>query len=96
MGLLNLVWLLGIVFLPFPTAIVGHDASTSSTPLYLGTMLVLAVVTAAMTQLSSRRARRKATAGKWANEPWFGGSRRAFRAVHPDQFRERTWACTGC
>ena len=57
LGLLNLVWLLGIVFLPFPTAIVGHDASTSSTPLYLGTMLVLAVVTAAMTQLSSRRAR---------------------------------------
>ena len=31
LGLLNLVWLLGIVFLPFPTAIVGHDASTSST-----------------------------------------------------------------
>jgi uncharacterized membrane protein len=43
--LLNLGWLLLIAFLPFPTAVVGRDLTTTSAPLYIGTMTVLSALT---------------------------------------------------
>jgi uncharacterized membrane protein len=52
-GRLNLVWLLGIVFVPFPTGVVGGEASTSTTLLHLGTIAALAIVTTAITQLAA-------------------------------------------
>jgi uncharacterized membrane protein len=42
---LNMWWLLVIAFLPFPTALAGRDLTTSSAPLYIGTMAVLSVLT---------------------------------------------------
>jgi uncharacterized membrane protein len=42
---LNMWWLLVIAFLPFPTAVVGGDLTTSSAPLYIGTMTVLSLLT---------------------------------------------------
>ncbi|MGV1007021.1 MAG: TMEM175 family protein [Dermatophilaceae bacterium] len=52
--LLNMVWLLLVAFLPFPTALVGREASTTSVPLYIGTMFVLSVVTSAMIETAAR------------------------------------------
>lgn len=49
LGLINMCWLLVIAFLPFPTAMIGRDLNTVSGPLYIGTMLVLSVLTLAMT-----------------------------------------------
>lgn len=42
---LNMGWLLVIAFLPFPTAVVGRELTTSSAPLYIGTMVVLSALT---------------------------------------------------
>lgn len=42
---LNLAWLLVIAFLPFPTAVVGHDLNTTSAPIYIGTMMTLSALT---------------------------------------------------
>lgn len=42
---LNMCWLLVIVFLPFPTAVVGRELTTSSASLYIGTMVVLSALT---------------------------------------------------
>lgn len=42
---LNMCWLLVIAFLPFPTAVVGRELTTSSAPLYIGTMVVLSALT---------------------------------------------------
>lgn len=52
--LLNALWLLAIAFLPFPTALIGRGPTTSTTPIYMGTMLVLAGTSAAMTLAVSR------------------------------------------
>ena len=41
-------WLLVIAFLPFPTALAGRDLTTSSAPLYVGTMAVLSLLTSAI------------------------------------------------
>jgi uncharacterized membrane protein len=49
---LNLLWLLTIVFLPFPTEIVGHyDSSRFTAGLYTGTILVLSICQSALTFL---------------------------------------------
>jgi uncharacterized membrane protein len=49
---LNLLWLLCIVVLPFPTEIVGHFKSDSfSAAFYSGTLLVLALTQTALTLL---------------------------------------------
>jgi uncharacterized membrane protein len=45
---LNMCWLLVIAFLPFPTALVGRDLTTTTAPLYLGSMLVLSALTSAI------------------------------------------------
>ena len=54
LGLINMFWLLVIAFLPFPTAMIGRDLTTVSAPLYIGTMLVLSVLTFAMTVIVHR------------------------------------------
>jgi uncharacterized membrane protein len=49
---LNLLWLLTIVFLPFPTEIVGrYDSSQFTAGLYTGTILVLSLCQSALTYL---------------------------------------------
>ena len=45
---LNMCWLLVIAFLPFPTAVVGRQLTTTSAPFYLGSMCVLSALTSAM------------------------------------------------
>jgi uncharacterized membrane protein len=47
-GVLTMLWLLVIAFLPFPTAIVGRDINTVTGPIYIGTMLVLSILTSAI------------------------------------------------
>jgi uncharacterized membrane protein len=54
LGLINMFWLLVIAFLPFPTAMIGHNVTTTSGPLYIGTMLVLSALTFAMTVIVHR------------------------------------------
>jgi uncharacterized membrane protein len=55
--LLNAAWLLGIAFLPFPTALIGRGPTTSSTPVYIGTILVLSLLTTAMSIVGAGSAR---------------------------------------
>jgi len=45
---LNMFWLLGVAFLPFPTALVGRHATTSTVPFYLGTLTVVSLLTNGM------------------------------------------------
>jgi uncharacterized membrane protein len=54
LGLINLFWLLVIAFLPFPTALIGRDLNTVTAPVYIGTMLVLSLLTFAMTVVIRR------------------------------------------
>lgn len=56
LGLLNMFWLLTIAFLPFPTAVVGRDLSTTSAPVYIGTMLVLSALTSGQSVVAYRAA----------------------------------------
>src|SRR5919202_1825668 len=51
---LNMLWLLGIAFLPFPTALVGRQTTNASAFFYLVTMLVLSTLTCAITELALR------------------------------------------
>ena len=71
---LNMLWLLVVAFLPFPTAVVGRAATTATVPVYIGTMFVLSVLTSAMTRVGvpagARSARRDALA--WATTAVFG------------------------
>jgi uncharacterized membrane protein len=53
---LNMWWLLLVAFLPFPTALVGREATTASAPIYIGTMFVLSAVTSAMIEVAHRSA----------------------------------------
>jgi uncharacterized membrane protein len=53
--LLNATWLLLIAFLPFPTALVGRGPTTSTTPIYIGTVLLLDVVSVCMTLATSKQ-----------------------------------------
>lgn len=52
--LLNLGWLLLIAFLPFPTAVVGRELTTTSAPVYIGTMTVLSALTAGIITVTDR------------------------------------------
>jgi len=54
LGGFNMLWLLVIAFLPFPTALIGKHATTSTTPLYIGTMFALSALTSAMYQSVQR------------------------------------------
>lgn len=54
LGVINLFWLLVIAFLPFPTALIGQDLTTTTAPVYIGTMFVLAALTFAMTVVVHR------------------------------------------
>jgi uncharacterized membrane protein len=42
---LNTLWLLGIAFLPFPTALVGRHTTSATAFFYIATMFALAVLT---------------------------------------------------
>ncbi|QIM19956.1 DUF1211 domain-containing protein [Phycicoccus sp. HDW14] len=46
---LNMLWLLVVAFLPFPTAVVGRELTTTSATFYIGTMFVLSGLTSAIT-----------------------------------------------
>jgi uncharacterized membrane protein len=59
---LNMWWLLAIAFLPYPTAVVGRRATTSTVPLYIGTMFVLSILSAGMAAIGDRE-RRAASGG---------------------------------
>lgn len=52
---LTMAWLLVIAFLPFPTAVVGRELTTATAPLYIGTMLVLSVLTSSVVTVADRR-----------------------------------------
>lgn len=54
LALINLGWLLMIAFLPFPTALIGRNLTTTTAPIYIATMLVLAALTFAMTAVIHR------------------------------------------
>lgn len=51
---LNLLWLLVIAFLPFPTALVGRAVTTGTAVFYIGTMFVLSLLTSAITVVVDR------------------------------------------
>jgi TMEM175 potassium channel family protein len=51
---LNALWLLLIAFIPFPTALLGRGPTTSTAPVYIGTVCALAATSAAMTFAGSR------------------------------------------
>ncbi len=51
--LLNGLWLLAIAFLPFPTALLGAGPTTSTTPIYIGTVLVIAAISASMSLVAA-------------------------------------------
>ncbi len=53
---LNMCWLLVIAFLPFPTAVVGREVTTTSAPFYIGSMFVLSALTAAIGVVVGRAA----------------------------------------
>jgi len=52
--LLNGAWLLVIAFLPFPTPLMASGPTTSSTPIYIGSILALSVVTTALFVIGAR------------------------------------------
>ena len=64
LGPLNMCWLLVIAFLPFPTAVVGRQLTTTSAPLYIGSMFVLSALTSAIVTLVGR------VAGPSSRERW--------------------------
>ncbi len=72
LGLLNLLWLLVIAFLPFPTAVVGHQLDTRSAPFYIGTMLVLSALTSAIGLLVDRHTGRPGQVWAWVTTAVFG------------------------
>lgn len=51
---LTMIWMLLIAFLPFPTAIVGRHLDTVSAPIYIGTLLLLSVLTSVIGTLAGR------------------------------------------
>jgi uncharacterized membrane protein len=77
---LNMWWLLIVAFLPFPTAVVGRHATTSTVPFYIGTMFALSVLTSAMVQIGRRAREAEGRAG-------VGDDQRRWRAA-------LTWAST--
>lgn len=51
---LNMLWLLVIAFLPYPTAVVGHHLDTTSVPFYIGAMFVLSALTSGIVVVAGR------------------------------------------
>jgi uncharacterized membrane protein len=88
---LNMLWLLVVAFLPFPTAVIGREVTRSSTPFYIGTMFVLSLLTSAMIQIAhprpvahdARRTWRRRSGWAWATSAVFGGCALA-GGWHPD------------
>ena len=81
---LNMCWLLVIAFLPFPTAVVGREATTVSAPFYIGTMFVLSVLTSAISTVVDRHLGTRGLAGwTWATPAVFAGCTLA-SLVNPD------------
>lgn len=72
LGLLNMCWLLIIAFLPFPTALIGRDLTTTSAPVYIGTMLVLSALTSGQTVLAHRAVGAQPSALAWLTTAVFG------------------------
>ncbi len=73
LGPLTMAWLLVVVFLPFPTAVVGRDLTTSSASAYIGTMVVLSALTSAITTAVERRlGGTNRIAWTWATTAVFG------------------------
>lgn len=80
MRVLNMFWLLGIAFLPFPTAVVGRHTTNASAVFYIATMFALGVLTALMSQLAvhqipdqaSLSARRRHVRLTWGATAVFG------------------------
>jgi uncharacterized membrane protein len=54
--LFNLLWLLGIVFLPFPTELIvsGHSVTTLAAAVYIGTMLFISLASLGMAVVARR------------------------------------------
>ncbi len=54
--LFNLLWLLGIVFLPFPTELIvsGHSVTTLAAAVYIGTMLFISLASLGMAFVARR------------------------------------------
>jgi uncharacterized membrane protein len=54
--LFNLLWLLGIVFLPFPTELIvsGHSVTTLAAAVYIGTMLFISLASLGMAIVARR------------------------------------------
>lgn len=54
--LFNLLWLLGIVFLPFPTELIvsGHSVTTLAAAVYIGTMLFISIASLGMAIVARR------------------------------------------
>jgi uncharacterized membrane protein len=71
---LNMCWLLVIAFLPFPTAVVGRDLTTTSASFYIGTMLVLSALTSAITTVVDRHV------GRSGRAPWAWATTAVFAA----------------
>lgn len=71
---LNMCWLLVIAFLPFPTAVVGRDLTTTSAPFYIGSMFVLSALTSAIVVVVGRAAGPSPRARwAWVTTAVFGG-----------------------
>jgi uncharacterized membrane protein len=69
---LNMFWLLGIAFLPFPTALVGREVSTTSAPVYVGTMLAVSALAATMLRKVQRAVDARRTPLDWLSTAVFG------------------------
>ena len=65
LGHLNVWWLLVVAFLPFPTALVGRHLTTTSAPIYIGTMFVLSALTSAMMMVVDRATARGRAGWAW-------------------------------
>jgi uncharacterized membrane protein len=75
-----MLWLLGIAFLPFPTAVVGRHTTNASAFFYIATMFALGVLTSAIGQLTLHQVPDRASIGvrtrhvrrSWAATAVFG------------------------
>lgn len=67
---LNSAWLLIVAFVPFPTALIGRGPTTSTAPVYIGTILVLGVVSAAMMHVVARETANRDAARYLQRRAW--------------------------
>ena len=69
---LNMFWLLGIASLPFPTALIGREVTTTSAPVYVATMLVISALAAAMLRSVQTAVGARRTSLSWLSTAVFG------------------------